>query len=199
MPVAEQYNVRGKDLVKGVLIGYDAALRLANAMQPSHYKKGYHPTATCGSVGATMGIAAMLGFNAQEMENALGAVSVAAGGSLKVVDSGSELKPFNVGRAAALAIHSAVVGKSGFISPPDALNGETGFLNLMTDSLNWDSLYKSDPKGFWIYSVYVKPYAACRHAHPSIEAALEIINEHSFPIQSIKNYHYYLSWFERTT
>ena len=186
LPLAEQYNVRGKDFVKGVLVGYEAALRLASAMQPTHYKRGYHPTATCGSIGATMGIAAMLGFTAQEMENALGAVSVVAGGSLKVVDSGSELKPYSVGRAAALAIQSAVVGKSGFASPPDALYGETGFLNMTTDSLKLECLHKRAPNDFWIHSVYVKPYAACRHAHPSIEAALDIVQENSFSIQSIK-------------
>ncbi|MFQ3190505.1 MAG: 2-methylcitrate dehydratase PrpD [Paraglaciecola sp.] len=186
LPLAEKLNVRGIDFIKGVLVGYDAALRLASAMQPTHYRRGYHPTATCGSIGATMGIAAMLGFNAKEMEDALGAVSVAAGGSLKVVGNSSELKPYNVGRASALAIQSAVVGKSGFTSPIDVLNGDTGFLKMTTDSLKSECLHKMAPKNYWIHSVYVKPYAACRHAHPSIEATLDIIQQEKFSIRDIK-------------
>ena len=187
LPMAEKLNVRGIDLIKGVLVGYDAALRLASAMQPTHYKRGYHPTATCGSIGATMGIAAMLGFNAKEMEDALGAVSVAAAGSLKVVGNSSELKPYNVGRAAALAIQSAAVGKSGFTSPLDALNGETGFMQMTTNSLKSECLHKRAPDNYWIHSVYVKPFSACRHAHPSIEAALDIIQQESFALLDIKN------------
>jgi 2-methylcitrate dehydratase PrpD len=186
LPMAEKMNVRRIDLIKGVLVGYDAALRLASAMQPSHYRRGYHPTATCGSIGATMGIAAMLGFNAKEMEDALGAVSVVSAGSLKVVGNSSELKPYNVGRAAALAIQSAAVGKAGFTSPLDALNGETGFMRMTTDSLKLECLHKRAPNNYWIHSVYVKPYAACRHAHPSIEAALDIIQQEPFSIKDIK-------------
>ena len=186
LPVAEIHNVNSQDFIKGVLVGYDAALRLACTMQPTHYNRGYHPTATCGSIGASMGIAAMLGFNHQEMENSLGAISVAASGTLKVVESESELKPFNVGRASALGIQSAVIGKAGFRSPNDVLSGKTGFLNMTTDNLKLDFLFKSAINRFWIHNVYVKPYAACRHAHPSIEAALSLMEKHSISIKNIK-------------
>ena len=186
LPVAEKFNVRSEDLIRGVLVGYDAALRLASAIQPSHYKRGYHPTATCGSIGATMAIAAMLIFTKKEMEDALGAVSVSAAGSLKVVGNSSELKPYNVGRAASLAIQSAIVGKAGLTSPMDSLGGKTGFLNMTTDSLKKEHLFRSPPKGYWIHSVYIKPFAACRHAHPSIEAALEIIQENTFYTGDVK-------------
>lgn len=133
-----------------------------------------------------MGLSAMLGFNHAEMENSLGAISVSASGSLKVVDDNSELKPLNVGRAAALAIQSAVIGKSGFNSPRDVLSGETGFLNMTTDKFNLDCLREKYSQKFWIHSVYFKPYAACRHAHPSIEAALYLIREHSITTDNIK-------------
>lgn len=185
LPVAEKMNVSGEDLIRGVLVGYDAALRLASAIQPSHYNRGFHPTATCGCLGATMGIAAMLQFNPTEMENALAAAAVSASGSLKVVDKGSELKPYNVGRAAVVAIHSAIMARAGFAAPEDALSGTTGFLGMTTDEYNEDRIRLAAPTGYWINSVYVKPYAACRHAHPSIEAAIRILDETGESLQSI--------------
>ncbi|SBR46119.1 MmgE/PrpD family protein [Halomonas sp. HL-93] len=189
IPMTEKLNVTGNDFIRGVLVGYDAALRLASAMQPTHYRRGYHPTATCGAIGATMGIAAMLGFNAQEMENALAAASVSATGSLKVVDKGSELKPYSVGRAAVLAVHSAIMARAGFSAPEDALNGDTGFLRMTTDEYREELILANGPSGYWIHSVYVKPYAACRHAHPSIEGTIRILEKaHVLPVD-IKNIH----------
>ena len=36
VPATERYSVGASDLIKGIVIGYDAALRLASAIQPSH-------------------------------------------------------------------------------------------------------------------------------------------------------------------
>lgn len=187
LPVAEKMNSSRDDLIRGVLVGYDAALRLASAMQPTHYRRGYHPTATCGCLGATMGIAALLGFSAREMERALAAAAVSAAGSLKVVDRGSELKPYNVGRAAVVAVQSAIVARAGFEAPEDVLSGETGFLEMTTDEYNQQKILAKAPSGYWIHSLYVKPYSACRHAHPSIEAAIKLLNQHDITVAQIKS------------
>ncbi|RKT45552.1 MmgE/PrpD family protein [Thiocapsa rosea] len=174
LPAAERYSVQASDLIKGIVIGYDAALRLASAIQPSHYQRGYHPTATCGTIGAAMGLGAMLGFDPQEMGSTFAAACVSASGSLKVVDDGSELKPYNAGRAAVVGLLSAQMARAGFGAPPDALSGEAGFLAMMCDGYDVERLIEPSSAGFWIHQVYVKPYAACRHAHPSIEACLRL-------------------------
>lgn len=184
-PVAEQYKVDGCDFIRGVVVGYEAALRLANSMQPSHYKKGYHPTATCGSIGAALGIASMLGYSPEETEAVLGAVAISAAGSLKVVDKGSMLKPFNVGRASAIAIQSAFLARAGYSSPYDVLSGEAGFFSIMCDSVDENVLLGDARNKYWINSIYFKPYAACRHSHPAIEAALHIRNNVNFDLSKI--------------
>lgn len=174
LPAAQRYSVKSTDLLRGIVIGYDAALRLASAIQPTHYQRGYHPTSTCGSIGAAVGLAAMLRFDAVRMEQTLAAASVSAGGNLKVVHNGSMLKPFNAGRAAVIGLLSAQMAQAGFAAPHDALSGQDGFLAMMGDGYDVDRLLEPCPSGFWIHQVYVKPYAACRHAHPAIEACLRI-------------------------
>ena len=42
---------------------------------------------------------------------------------------------------------------------------------------------------FCIENVYFKPYAACRHAHPSIEAVLAIKTEQNIDIDEIESIH----------
>lgn len=185
LPATERYSVRASDLIKGIVIGYDAALRLASAIQPSHYQRGYHPTATCGTIGAAMGLGAMLGFGPREMEATFAAACVSASGSLKVVDGGSELKPYNAGRAAVIGLMSAQIACAGFAAPPDALSGEAGFLAMMCERYDTDRLIEPSSAGFWIHQVYVKPYAACRHAHPSIEACLRLRNRFDLSAEQI--------------
>lgn len=187
LPVAQRHRVNGEKLILGIVTGYEAALRLAYAVQPSHYRMGFHPTATCGAVGAAAGIAAMLSFTAEETEAAIAAAAIAAGGSLKVVDDGSEMKPFNVGRAAVTGVVSAITAKAGFLPPPAALEGASGFLEMMCKSVVSDRLTQPCTEGYWITKIYVKPYAACRHAHPAIEACLRYRGMRKIRAQDIES------------
>ena len=174
LPVAQKAGVGGGDLLRGIVVGYEAAVRLGRAMQPTHYKRGYHPTGTCGGAGAAVGIAAMLGLAKAQTKDAFCAAVVSAAGTLKVLEDDSELKPFNVARAAAsgwMAVHMA---RAGFKGPEDALGGKAGLFTLMTDDWDESQLDRQEGEAWAVQQVYVKPYAACRHAHPSIEAILKI-------------------------
>ena len=174
LPLAEKEKVNGTDFLKGVIIGYESEVRLACAMQPSHYGRGFHPTSTCGTIGAAMGAATMLGFSKAEMKDTLSAAAVSAAGMLKVIEDGSEMKPLNVGRAAVNALIAAFVAKAGFKGLEDVFSGELGFFAMMADGYDESRLHKADSEPFAIEKGYIKPYAACRHAHPAIEAALKI-------------------------
>lgn len=177
LPVAQRFGVDGRQLLVGITIGYECAIRVASAVAPSHYRRGFHPTATCGGIGAAAGVAAMLGFPDDMFETAVTAAAIAAGGSLKVVDAGSELKPLNAGRAAATGLISAMAARAGFTHPPDALEGPAGFLDMMCDHVEPERLVHLEPDVYRISQVYVKPYAACRHAHPAIDACLRYRNQ----------------------
>lgn len=188
LPVAEKENIGLKDLLSGVIVGYEAAIRLSTAILPSHYDRGYHPTSTCGSVGAAIGIAVMLGFDKQQMKDALSAAAISASGTLKVIEKGSELKPFNAGRAAALAVMSSYMALGGFQSPADALGGKNGFLSMVTNEYDLKEL-TGKRNDFCIENIYFKPYAACRHAHPSIEAILDIKAKQDLDMGQIDSIH----------
>jgi 2-methylcitrate dehydratase PrpD len=174
LPAAEHFSVRGSDLLMGIVIGYETALRIAVCTQPSHYQRGYHPTATCGSIGAAVGLAAMLGLDATRMECALAAAAVTASGSLKVIGDDSELKPYNSAHAATSGVQACLMAKASFLGPHDSLAGRTGFLAMCSDACDISRILKDCDVGLWINQVYVKPYAACRHAHPAIEACLSL-------------------------
>ena len=58
LAVAEKENLTSEDFLYGAIMGYEITVRLACAIQPGNKLRGYHATGTCGTVGATMGIAA---------------------------------------------------------------------------------------------------------------------------------------------
>jgi 2-methylcitrate dehydratase PrpD len=189
LPAAEHFRVRGSDLLMGIVIGYEAALRIAVSIQPSHYQRGYHPSATCGSIGAAVGLAAMLGLNATAMEHALAAAAVTASGTLKVIGDDSELKPYNTAHAATSAVQAYMMARAGFPGPHDSLSGKTGFLEMCSDHCDTSRILSDCNAGLWIQQVYVKPYAACRHAHPAIEACISLRDDpayHSPDINEIR-------------
>ena len=184
IPMATVKGVSWEQFVLGAICGYETSIRLASAMQPSHYSRGYHPTATCCTLGVAVGIAVMLGYSKAEVNDAFSAASISAAGSLKVLENVSELKPYNCAKASLMGYYAAMMAKAGFKGPEDPLSGETGFLNMMSDAcdedrlLGWDGTYA-------IEKVYLKPYASCRHTHPVIEAAFLIRQEEGFDAKEI--------------
>lgn len=175
LPVAEHEHLSSEDLLYGAIIGFETTIRLACAVQPGNKLRGYHATGTCGTVGAAMGIAAALGFDFNQMKSALSAAVTSAAGVLEMQEDNADLKPLNVGRAAMDAVAAAYLGKSRFKAPLDAIGGKRGFLKVMTDDAHTEFItdFEKDAP-LAITHIYMKTYAACRHTHPAIEAALTL-------------------------
>lgn len=180
--VAEKYNSSFEHFIEGSFIGYEASVRLANAIQPSHKKLGYHATGTCGMIGAALGVGILLNQDEKKLKNTLSTAIAAAHGSLKVLEDNSELKPYNVASSSCDAIMAAMVAESGFEGANDPLNGYAGFLSQFAgDDYDLQKLFKTPEQTYAIEDVYVKPYAACRYCHPSIENALLLRNNINDP------------------
>ena len=186
LAVADKYSVSEDDFLRGILIGYEVTIRLACAVQPGHKLKFYHATGTCGTVGAAMGIAAMLGFDFEQTKSAFSAAITSAAGILEMIDGDTQMKPYNAGRAAMDGVTAAFIGKARFKCPVDALGGKRGFLKVMTDDPKLQYITDFTDGKYMIESIYRKPYAACRHCHPSIEAALTLRERGGFSIDDVK-------------
>lgn len=186
LPVVILNKLNGKDLLKGMIVGYEAAIQLACAIQPSHRNKGYHATGTCGTIGAAIGVGAALGFSRQQMKDALSAAATSASGILNVIKGSSELKPFNAGQAAVSGLIASFTSLAGFSGPVDVLSGEWGLIGMITEKSNLSILEKMPGNKYAIEMVYMKPYAACRHSHPAIEATLELKRKHNILHEHVK-------------
>ena len=174
LPLAQKYKISFEKFLKAVVIGYETSFTMAISIQPQHKKMGYHATGTCGILGIAMAGSYMLDFSEEEMKNAFSTACVSATGMLKVLDDGSELKPYNVAKTALLGLVSTEMARTGFRGHSDALGGYRGYLKLLAGDENTKIKEPCLNGTYAIEKTYTKPYAACRYCHPSIEAAIKI-------------------------
>lgn len=177
IPLAQRYEKTVYEMLRAAVIGYEASYTMAVSIQPRHKALGFHATGTCGILGATLAAAYMLGFSEEERFQAFAAASVSASGMLKVLDDGSELKPYNVAKTALLSLTSLQMAKAGFKGHEDPLGGYRGFLKMLAGDENVAIKPTLLNGTYAIMKSYTKPYASCRYTHPPVEAAIHLRNQ----------------------
>lgn len=187
LAVSEAENLQQDRVLQGVVMGYEAAVRCARALQPGHKVRGYHVSGTCGTVGAALGCAFACGYTPEQLKSTFACAVTSAAGVLEIQEGASELKPYNLGRAAMDGVAAAMTGRLALPGPDDILGGKRGLLAVMTDTPHPEVLTEWEEPGFCIEGVYRKLYAACRHCHPAIEAALALREEHHIRPESIRS------------
>lgn len=173
IPLAQRYDINVDAMLKAAIVGYEASYTMAVSIQPGHKAMGYHATGTCGTLGATIAASYMLGFSDEERFQAFASACVAASGMLKVLDDGSELKPYNVAKTALLSLTALQLAKAGFKGHANPLGGR-GFLKMMTGKEDVELKPVLLNGTYAIMKSYTKPYASCRYTHPSVEAAIHM-------------------------
>lgn len=189
IPLAQRYGKKIQDVLRSAIIGYEASYTLAVSIQPMHKALGYHATGTCGVIGATLAAAYMLCFTEEERFQAFATACVSASGMLKVLDDGSELKPYNVAKTALLSLASLQLAKAGFKGHQDPLGGYRGFLKMMSGDENTKLKPCLLDDTYSIMKSYTKPYASCRYTHPPVEAAIHLRNKYGIQSQEIQSIH----------
>lgn len=186
LPLAQRHDIKLDNLLKAAIIGYETSYTMAVSIQPGHKALGYHATGTCGTLGATLAAAYMLGFSDEERFQAFACACVAASGMLKVLDDGSELKPYNVAKTSLLALTAIQMAKAGFKGSSDPLGGR-GFLKMMTGKEDIELKPVLLNGIYAIMKSYTKPYASCRYTHPSVEAAIYLRNQYGLKAEDIEH------------
>lgn len=70
LAVAEREHADGKAFLLAVALGYEVALRIGEAVNPSHYRF-WHPTGTAATFGAAMAAGSLLKLDSVQMLNAM--------------------------------------------------------------------------------------------------------------------------------
>lgn len=189
LALAQKYPVTGEQLLKAAVLGYETSFTMAMTIQPTHKQRGYHATATCGLLGIAVAVSELLGYTEKQRKDAFSTAAASATGTLKVLEDASQLKPYNVGKTALLGLISTQMAKAGFDTPDDALAGMAGFLSQMHGDENIEFAAPLLNGTYAVEKAYIKPYAACRYTHPSIDVARQMRNDGVLLSNEIESIH----------
>jgi 2-methylcitrate dehydratase PrpD len=150
--------------------GYEAMIAIGATLDDYHYSR-WHPTSTAGLIGGVAAAAGVaFGNNPEGLASAMGNAASVAGGLWQMRHEHVMTKQFHIAHAVRTAVWVAEITDHGITGPAAILEGPQG-------------LYAAtcrDPKpmvlgpGWRIEEVSFKLWAACRHAHPAIDCALEL-------------------------
>ena len=159
----------GSDFIGAAVRGYEAMIAVGATFDARHYAH-FHPTATAGVFGAAA--AAAIGSNATERQlaHALALAGSVAGGVWQTRHDDNMAKAWHVAHVVETGAAAAVHARHGITGPRHILEGSQGLYAAMTDAPK--AMVFGD--GWRIAEVSFKPWAACRHCHPAIDAALEL-------------------------
>ena len=187
LAAAELGGADSKTLLAGIVAGYEIMIRLGAAINPSSLNRGFHITGITGVYGAAAACAKIMNLNQEETAGALGMAGLQASGLIQVNHEveGAKVKPLNPARAASNGLLSCLLAKRGARGPLQIFEGEDGYLKAVSDEVRQDLLTKGLGNEYEILKVYVKLYAACRHAHAPIDAVFEALRGQSLAPEDI--------------
>lgn len=173
LAAAEGADASVDRFLAGVAAGYDVACTVGEAIGPdSHYDRGFHVTATCGTFGAAAAAGVVRGLDADALRDAFGIAGSQAAGSLQFLANGAWNKRLHPGLAARRGIEATDLAAAGVVGAADPLDGEYGFLSGYSDDPNpaaFDRLGERDA----VAETGRKPYPCCRYLHSAIDALRE--------------------------
>jgi 2-methylcitrate dehydratase PrpD len=171
---AELCHASSKELISGIVVGYEVWIRIGMAINPSNLLRGFHTTGVVGPFGAAAAAANIMHLNKEQTIGAIGLAGLQGAGLLQVMhdDEAAKVKSISTARGAMAGLFAATIAREGARGPVAVLEGEDGFLRAMADKVNPEMLTRGLGQNYEIKNTYTKFYAACRHVHVSIDAAM---------------------------
>jgi 2-methylcitrate dehydratase PrpD len=158
-----------RDALDAAVRGYEAMIAIGATFDARHYAH-YHNTSTAGLFGAAAAAASLLGCSETETVSALGLAGSVSGGLWQMRHEPVMAKQWHVAHAVSTGRDAAFYARKGVTGPRFILEGPQGLYAATAEAPHALALEEA-----WrIDEVSFKPWAACRHAHPAIDAALEL-------------------------
>lgn len=177
LALAEARRASGEEFVTALVAGFEAGIRVGEAVNPSHWEF-WHPSGTCGTFAAAAGSGRLLGLAPAQMTFALGLAGTQASGLRFYGGMNKHLHP---GKAAMNGLLAALLAERGFTGDEAIFEGETGFCRATARDVDLEKLTAAlplTPGNFRCPENSYKPlYGSCRHTHPAIDAVLRIVTD----------------------
>ena len=181
LALGEELGASGAQVLEAFLIGFELECKLGLAIGNAHYAKGWHATATTGTMAAAAACAKLLGLDRERIGMALGIAASSSAGMR--INFGTMTKPFHVGQAARGGLMAALLASNGFTATADILDHPIDYTRVFADKGEADASRivgtLGSPWDIASPGLVVKKYPCCNSTHRTIDATLSLVSEHS--------------------
>jgi 2-methylcitrate dehydratase PrpD len=185
LAVGERLNASGRAFLHAFVTGFEVECKMAEAIDPNHYQRGFHSTGTIGTFAAVAGAATLMKLTRPQIPHALGIAGSMSSGIR--VNFGSMTKPLHAGRAAENGVVAAELAARGFTAGDDPLDGEWGYFQVLGGGADGARIVPALGKPFSIVDpgVSFKPYPCGSLGHPTMDAMLKLVTDHDVKPEQI--------------
>ncbi|HYS64959.1 MAG TPA: MmgE/PrpD family protein [Paraburkholderia sp.] len=176
----ERIGASGEQIVAAYVTGVEAMMRIGQIVNPAHYRKGWHSSATLGGLGAATAIAVLSGFDETRMLHALRFAASMSSGIRK--SFGSDAKSIQLGRSAANGYFAAQLAGAGSTTSEGMLFGPQGFVGMYDGDATQvpDAIAAmNEQAGVIAPGITIKAYPCCTATHTAIESVLTLARDHA--------------------
>lgn len=185
LALAESRRCSGSALLTSYVVGVEVACRLGDAVDPSHYMEGFHPTGTLGVFGATAACAHLLKLGPRSIQDALGIAGTLASGLR--ANRGTMAKGLNAGHAAQNGVLAATLASNGFTASQNIFDDPMGFFAALCRSRVDETLLRfGKPFFFSQPGVAIKLYPCAGVLHPALDVTLDLRRRYALGAENIE-------------
>jgi len=186
LAAAEGTGASGAALLDAYVIGVEVACRVADAVDPRHYRDGFHSTATMGGFGAAASAARLYGCDLDQTLRAFG-LAASMGAGLRE-NFGTMTKPFHAGRAAENGLFAVLLARRGWTAAKDILEAKRGFYSAAAGGFDPSKIEGKlgTPYFFLEPGISIKPYPSGSLSHPAQDLLLELVREHDVTPEQVE-------------
>ncbi|WP_230293625.1 MmgE/PrpD family protein [Croceicoccus sp. Ery5] len=179
--------VSGAQFLSAFATGFEVGCKIAEAINPDHYMRGFHTSGTIGAFAATAAAAKMLGLDEEQTARAIGIAASCSAGIR--ANFGTMTKPFHVGRAAENGVTAALMARVGFSANTEALDGKWGYLTIAGPGGEPELVRDRIGAPFTMVTpgVSIKPYPSGVLTHPSMDAMKFLMEEKGIKPEDIES------------
>lgn len=179
LALGEATGARGSEFIAASAAGYEVSCRVGKGHGEGVHRRGFHPSATTGILGATAACARLLGLKREPLLNAWGLNLSMAAGTMQFLANGAWNKRVQVGLAAHNAIVALGMARGGVVGAADPIEGRFGYYRCYAEGGgDLPSALAGLGQEFEVMHTAVKPYPCCRYNHGIIDAVLALMRQY---------------------
>lgn len=184
LALSEKLNKTGKDIITGIVMGYETGIRIGIAINPSHFRI-WHTTGTAGTFASAAATGKILDLSEKQLIDDLGNAGTQAAGLWEFINDGAMTKPLHPAKAAQNGLLSSLLAQKGFTGPSRIIEGKQGFATATSKETNLESITADLGNYYCMGDIGFKVHAGCRHTNSPVDGTLALVQKYDIKPEDI--------------